>query len=563
MVDVNTQNKTISVNVSSSGVSSNVNASGDTTMYYSNKAKEWAISNRIVDGVDYSSKHYAGIAKESAENAQNIEEIVKNDYNTFLEASMTANSELQATKADAITEIEINKINAVDSMNAVKNDAVDSINSTANTVNIAIEAGVERLNSIDSLKNNQITNCILEIPQRIKYTLVDGTLTIKAGSVIIVPYGVEDLTSQYPKGATFLNDKFKVYDTQFEDGKFFVWAELQNDISQNNTTTATSKRNVCLRISNEDTEAQIQYNVYTSSADSLPSDAQAYAWYQTTNNKLVGTDGGHSIKVTCMSFPICRVVADGTYIFGSVTQLFNGLGYIGSTIWIDKGIKGLVPNGRNDDGTLNNVEYTTSQLKVFSNNKANADYIVAIETDGGLGLQQVKNYYYLDTHSLPNVGTSSSKAYIESENFWYESNSSTDYTWKKVGQFVVGNVTWTDGIITFLNSKQPFQAVSFSDSSKVSSWALPSDKYINLTLGASGTTYKAPANGWFFLSMKTTSTHGYISIENSTCYVTTQSNATADKNANIFPCRRGDTISITYGDSTVEYFRFIYAEGEI
>ena len=36
MVDVNTQNKTISVNVSSSGVSSNVNASGDTTLYYFN-----------------------------------------------------------------------------------------------------------------------------------------------------------------------------------------------------------------------------------------------------------------------------------------------------------------------------------------------------------------------------------------------------------------------------------------------------------------------------------------------------------------------------------------------
>lgn len=76
MVDVNTQSKTISVNVSSSGVSSNVNASGDTALYYSNKAKEWATSNRIVDGVDYSSKYYAGKANQSAIEAEGAKELV-------------------------------------------------------------------------------------------------------------------------------------------------------------------------------------------------------------------------------------------------------------------------------------------------------------------------------------------------------------------------------------------------------------------------------------------------------------------------------------------------------
>lgn len=83
----------------------------------------------------------------------------------------------------------------------------------------------------NGLNKNQITNCLLEVPQRIKYDLTDGTLIVKAGSVVIVPYGTKDLTSQYPKGARFLHDNFKVFDTQFADGKFFVWAELVNDIS--------------------------------------------------------------------------------------------------------------------------------------------------------------------------------------------------------------------------------------------------------------------------------------------------------------------------------------------
>ena len=35
--------------------------------------------------------------------------------------------------------------------------------------------------------NDKLTNCLLEVPQRIKYTLKNGTLTIKAGSVVSVP----------------------------------------------------------------------------------------------------------------------------------------------------------------------------------------------------------------------------------------------------------------------------------------------------------------------------------------------------------------------------------------
>ena len=46
MVDVSSQSNKVNITVSSSGVSSNVNASGDTSHYYSEKAREWAISNR-------------------------------------------------------------------------------------------------------------------------------------------------------------------------------------------------------------------------------------------------------------------------------------------------------------------------------------------------------------------------------------------------------------------------------------------------------------------------------------------------------------------------------------
>lgn len=40
-----------------------------------------------------------------------------------------------------------------------------------------------------------------------------------------------------------------------------------------------------------------------------------------------------------------------------------------------------------------------------------------------------------------------------------------------------------------------------SISSQVARMAMPSNKYIDLTLGASGSTYTAPANGYFQLAV--------------------------------------------------------------
>ena len=41
------------------------------------------------------------------------------------------------------------------------------------------------------------------------------------------------------------------------------------------------------------------------------------------------------------------------------------------------------------------------------------------------------------------------------------------------------------------------EALDYNDKSEISGWGMPSSRYINLTLGASGTVYTAPANGYF------------------------------------------------------------------
>lgn len=141
MVDVNTQNKTISVNVSSSGMSSNVSVSGDTSYYYSEKAREWAISNRIVDGVDYSSKYYANKSNQSALNAQTSE---INARNTYTDLQATANQKLEdlsnntnialenigIAEDSALNNIDIAKDSILTEINTAKNNVITEINNT-------------------------------------------------------------------------------------------------------------------------------------------------------------------------------------------------------------------------------------------------------------------------------------------------------------------------------------------------------------------------------------------------------------------------------------------------
>lgn len=237
--------------------------------------------------------------------------------------------------------------------------AGDNLNKFIDDTYKGLNYGIKGVDYLEERWKSQLTNCILEIPQRIKYTLENGTLTIKAGTVVIVPYGFEDLTAQYPKGATFIHDNFKVYDTQFEDGKFFVWVEVQEDITKADATTDTSTRLLELSISEN---SFIHMFNTASGTDSSSFNGVMYRTDLNRVNRYVsGTQGSLII-----SLPLLLLKANGSYICGSVENVFNGMGYIGNTIWYDKGLKTLIPNGRNSDGTLNNIEFITDKLLLNS-----------------------------------------------------------------------------------------------------------------------------------------------------------------------------------------------------
>lgn len=98
-------------------------------------------------------------------------------------------------------------------------------------------------------------------------------------------------------------------------------------------------------------------------------------------------------------------------------------------------------------------------------------------------------------------------------------------------------------------------------------WGMPSNRYDDLTLGASGTTYTAHADGYVFIA-KSASNNQFLSanVLNNSDYIIKDYNIKALNSANLtlfFPIKKGMDFTVYYDASgTTNYFRFIYAEGE-
>ena len=349
--------------------------------------------------------------------------------------------------------------------------------------------------------SNNVSNCITSIPQDIKLELNNGTLTLKAGSKVYVPNGV---------------------------GVFDV-VTIQSDSSL--SPTGLGRQDMfCFRPNGNAFSYNIPANFYSGSV--APSGSQYMTWYDTTNNLVKVTSDSGSTWISGYSLPIGLFTS--TSKIDSIDQVFNGFGYIGSTVFALPGVKGLIPNGRNEDGTLKNIESITKN--VLTTNFGNGTLYLS----GGSGI--------FDGFAGP------------TGNFYNEEKNIINFNGTKV--------YWSECIdirnYTF-TPKTAFHAVDYNDKSTVSGWSMPSNRYIDLTLGASGATYTAPANGYISILCVQTGPNGWIRIwtPNGMSFWLQQvaSNFTM---GSFLPVLKGVKVIIDYENvalTSLGYFRFIYAEG--
>lgn len=390
--------------------------------------------------------------------------------------------------------------------------------SITNELNLDVaDMATKSLDNLDNIGKNianwssNVTNCITEIPQDIKLELNDGTLTLKAGSKVYVPNGFESdgTTPKFDEVVT-TSDISVIFDNTLQK---MLFVNLEGPyIWHCNAATMTA------------------------SGSTAPSLSYGY-WYDTTNNLVKFTSNG-STWSTGFSFPICLATGtDGTVT--SIDQVFNGFGYIGSTVFALPGVKGLIPNGRNEDGTLKNTEFVLDGVVIRTDTTGTDNFTFALQSSKSF----TRSLYFT----------------LSDDNYLYNSAN------QKITGFEVFKASQNNGVTTSLTPKSTFHALDYNDSSTISGWAMPSSKYIDLTLGASGTQYTAPANGWVFF--QDTGNQSYSALVLRTNYIRVSLTPGSGGNgimSEIMPVKKGDIFYAEYANITGEnrLFRFVYAEGE-
>ncbi len=290
-----------------------------------------------------------------------------------------------------------------------------------------INDGFSSLSSAgNALRNNQITNAILEMPNRIKLEFSQGELILRKNSVVTVPNGYET------DGIT-LHFNYKLV----ENDVVIKHSEIENNLF------------VCM---NSDGIIYLTSGSNCKSGSIAPtSTSNRQFWYDTSrnvlNNYASNTDTPDS---SFLSFPfaILNCTSENTF---EVVQIFNGIGYIGSTIWVDKDIKYLRPNGRNIDGSLKNIEDEVTKCLVETNDSLVGTFNVSVGSDR-------------ITFDVPKLCI-----YDEENNF----NSYSDIK-NHIDRIVISKCTIdSENKITSLLQPRTINILKTDDKGKIINWCMP------------------------------------------------------------------------------------------
>lgn len=124
-----------------------------------------------------------------------------------------------------------------------------------------------------------------------------------------------------------------------------------------------------------------------------------------------------------------------------------------------------------------------------------------------------------------------------------------------------------DEVVTDLNDKADTDLTNVTDTGyiKMAGASMPSNTYVDLTLGASGATYTAPADGWITFRFEATAAGAWMYAEVTEMKITKQQSAYGANYqiGTTFPVLKGQTLTLMYSNinTTPLVFRFIYAQG--
>jgi len=236
------------------------------------------------------------------------------------------------------------------------------------------------------------------------------------------------------------------------------------------------------------------------------------------------------------------------------------------TITVPAGFKVLIPNGREADGTLRNIEYVVPSDIVQSVPNTFAGRVcMFLLGDNTLSLSCPKERYFIGG-SAPNVFSAShtDAVWFNTRSNYIEHTTDSGENWNAFYATFVGEVNintiegGTHGYVVSISPERPTRLLSNADSSYISGCGAPSTYTLNFSVGQSGEGVTAPMDGYFTFGISTGDRTKRCDNLNTTCAtyshnrqiwkLTTSSHGADVSNVDVvLPVSKGDLFTYFYG----------------
>ena len=195
---------------------------------------------------------------------------------------------------------------------------------------------------------NNISNCLISMPNNLNFELKDQTLTLKKGSKIYIPNGVENGVKKFDE--------------------FITTKDLS--VQDTNTASYTTPTRVIRLVFYNVTNGALYVESATKSYTTVADPAVTWStWYDMSTNIIRRHRDDATAFGYQASLPLAWVtsVGGGMEDFNGIARIgavFNGVGFMGGLLFGLPGLKGLIPNGLNEDGSYNNIETELTSISL-------------------------------------------------------------------------------------------------------------------------------------------------------------------------------------------------------
>ena len=250
----------------------------------------------------------------------------------------------------------------------------------------------------------------------------------------------------------------------------------------------------------------------------------------------------------------------------SVLEAPNGVVENSSSyLTVKSGLRLLIANGKNDDGTLKNIDFTNDSEIIFDiSNYTDGEKLLFIDTNGSLFTTNPRLYFV--SKNAPSNPTSDDYVWFNiAENVMKRYNTVSG-SWDDINAIMLADITISSGQITSVNNCDVVSFYKRDDKKEIIDYHCLTNRFLDIAMGASGTQYVAPANGILYWQGVASSNSSWFVMTNVNSSLQTKSLGTAANNTMCchIPVAKNDSVKIDYTSLRVaNVFRFVYEKGEV